>query len=190
MTDQPLDAYKAAAYCFHRSLGQNKGTGFALWLGETPPDDDPQRIPFSGDVYQEITWEGVDSDGFQSAQLRIIKFQMTGEHPQLGTLVVSLDTSRPGGVALLKAQSAGQKYPVVHTTRLHVIATSSVLPGVLLQNRGAPLEFVAEPSPVWPPEDTVYELGVPVVFEDRENPGPPAATASAGSVSVSTVSRP
>jgi hypothetical protein len=115
---------------------------------------------------------------------------MVGEHPQLGTLNISLDTSRPGGVAMLEAQSPGQKYPVVHSTRLHVIATSSILPGVLLQNRGAPLEFVSEPSPVWPPEDTVYQLGVPVVFEDRENPGAAVAMASAGSVSVSTLGRP
>lgn len=189
MTESALDPYRASAYCFHRSLAENKGAGFALWLGGTPPDD-PQRIPFSGDVYQEISWEGLDSEGHQTAQLRIIKFQMVGEHPQLGTLNISLDTSRPGCVAFLKAQSAGHKYPVVHTTRLHVIATSSVLPGVLLQNRGTPLEFVADPSPIWPPEDTIYQLGVPVTFEDRENPGSVAASASTGSVSVSTMSRP
>jgi hypothetical protein len=188
MTDSTQDPYQASAYCFHRSLGENKGTGFALWLGDDQPDD-PQRIPFSGDVFQEISWEGVDSEGHQTAQLRVVKFHMTGEHPQLGSLNILLDASRPGGVASLRAQSADEKYPVVHTTRLHVIATSSILPGVLLQNQGAPLEFVSDPSPTWPPEDTIYRLGVPVTFEDRQNPGTPTATASTGSVSVSAVGK-
>lgn len=189
MQDAALDPYRASAYCFHRSLAENKGTGFGLWVGEEPPPD-PERIPFSGDVFQEITWEGVDSEGRQTAQLKVVKFQMVGEHPDLGTINISLDTSRPGCVASLQAQVPGEKYPVVHTTRLHVVATSSILPGVLLQNRGGPLEFVAEPSEVWPPEDTIYELGVPVVFEDRQNPGAAIATASAGSVSVGALNRP
>jgi hypothetical protein len=187
MQDQALDPYRASAYCFHRSLAENKGSGFGLWAGEEPPSD-PERIPFSGDVYQEITWEGTDSAGRQCAQLRIVKFQMIGDHPDLGRLNISLDTSRPGCVATLAALSPGEKYPVIHTTRLHVVATSSIIPGILLQNRGVPLEFVSEPSEVWPPEDTIYELGVPVVFEDRQNPGPALATASAGSVSVGALS--
>jgi hypothetical protein len=187
-----LNPYIDSTLCAHVSGADDKGSGFALWPGEARPADadaELERIPFNGDVYQEIVSEGFDSDGHQTALLQIVRFQMTGKHPDLGTLDISLDTSRPGGVANLRAVKAGQRFPVVHTTRLNVIATTPTLPGVVLQNKGAPLEFVSEPSPTWPPENTIYRLGVPVVFEDRGKPGHGAVTASEGSVTVSSLSR-
>jgi hypothetical protein len=185
MATNGLDPYEISALCGHKSLrGDARAPGFAVWLGADPPAEEPEPIPFSGEVYQEISWEGIDSDGHQTAQLQIVRFHMSGEHPQFGWLSISLDTTRPGVVASLRAVQPGQKFPVVHTTRLHVTATAPALPDVLLQDQGPPLEFVSEPSPVWPPEDTIYRLAVPVHFEDRANPGPVAVTASSGAVLV------
>jgi hypothetical protein len=180
------DPYRAAGYCYHKSLQGDPGVGFSIWIGDDPPDD-PPRIPFVGDVYQEISWEGFDHEGHQCALLQIVKFQMTGEHPDFGTLTISLDSTRPGVVASLRALDAGAKFPIVHTTRLHVIATASAIPGVLLQDQGPPLEFISEPSESWPPVDTVYRLGVPVKFEDRENPGTVLVSAGEGAVMVNSL---
>lgn len=188
MADQELSNYQGSSLCPHVSGADDKGSGFALWPGETRPESvETERIRFDGDVYQEITWQGLGQDGHQLAHLEIVRFQMVGKHPELGTLSVSLDTSRPGGVAFLRAESVGKKFPVIHTTRLHIVATTPMLPGVVLQNQGPPLEFVSEPSATWPPENTIYRLGVPIPFEDRQKPGTRVATASEGTVMVNAL---
>lgn len=47
------------------------------------------------------------------------------------------------------------------------------------------MELVADPSPDWPPSNTLYTLPVDVEFEDPNNPELVMLTVCAGSVAVS-----
>jgi hypothetical protein len=145
-----------------------------------------EPIRFVGEVYQEVTWQGVDEEGYYMAELMVVRFNMTSDHPQLGHLIINVDASRPGNKGSLKSVNPGNPFPVIHTTCLHVTATSSVLPGEVLQNYGPPLCFVSDPSPSWPPIQTIYTLPVNVQFQSRRVRGPAVATVSRGSVLVGT----
>src|SRR6185436_13307883 len=127
---------------------------------------------FRGETCQSVINQGIDPSGFLVATLQITSFEMTTNHPVFGKLDVRLDTSRPV-LSELRGTVPGPDAPVVHTTRLHVIATTPNLPGVVLQSQGAPLEFISAPSDDWPPVQNTYTLPVPVVFEDRAHPGTP-----------------
>lgn len=146
---------------------------------------DPEIVPldFEGQTCQIVVNQGVAPDGHSIADLEITEFAMTSVHPVFGELVISLDTSRPV-VSTLRSVNPGADFPVIHTTRIHVIATAGSMPGVVLRNQGPPLEFIGDPSDSWPPTNNVYTLPVPVNFEDRENPGPILLTACPGSVVV------
>lgn len=109
---------------------------------------------------------------------------MVANHPDFGKLTISHDLSRPGTLATLRATSPGAKFPVVHTTRLHITAVSTALPGVILQNAGPPLEFKSDPLSEWPPKDRIYKLQTIVNFEDRRDPGMALLSATDGAVLV------
>lgn len=186
-----FDPYAIHPMCGHMDKRQQSyvlrdGTevpAYFLYTGESEPDK-PDFIQFLGDVYQEISWEGFDEEGHQVADLAIIRFLMRAEHPHFGDLYITHDNSRPGGLATLRSVDPGKKFPVIHTTRLHVIATASKLPGVILQNQGSPLEFISDLLDQWPPEDTVYRLRVGVSFEPRSNPGVVVMRTNAGAALV------
>jgi hypothetical protein len=180
------DPYKILPYCPHRPDKDvlKRGDPAAIKVSAGDDDDDPGPMDFAGDVYQEIIREGVDDEGRQFAELGVVRFLMVGPHPKLGDLTVTLDASRPGVVGLLRAVKPRSKFPVVHTTRIHVIATASEVPGLVLQNQGPPLKFVSDPLKEWPPHNAVYRLTAKVRFEDRANPGDVVATASDGPVLV------
>jgi hypothetical protein len=184
--------YNVAGACFHRDRVQfaefvrRTGTPakpFFLYAGDRKSRD-AEPIQFVGQVIQEVVWQGLREDGHHGADLATVYFNMTAEHPQFGTLTIAYDASRPGGGATLRAVERGKPFPVIHTTKLHVIAVSSALPGLVLQNQGPPLRFISSPSPQWPPENTIYTLKVKVRFEDRYNRGPVVINASAGSALV------
>jgi hypothetical protein len=140
------------------------------------------EVLFLGEVHQEIVFEGVDSNGYQFADLRLVFFAMEGNHPRYGRLKIVHDTQRPGTFGRLLAVDAGQKFPVVHTTYLNVLAVAEKMPGIVLQNRGAPLRFVSERLTAWPPTSNVYHLRTDVEFEARANPGPVVLSARAAPV--------
>jgi hypothetical protein len=185
------DPYAINPMCSHRDAmiaetqlsDGTRAKPFFLYAGNVEPRE-AEPIQFFGNVYQEITWEGTDDKGYQAAELEVVHFNMTAEHPQFGKLTITIDASRPGGSATLRAVNRGSKFPVIHTTRLHVTAVSSAMPNVILQNQGPPLEFKSEPLSVWPPVNTIYTLRTKVQFEDRRNPGQVFVTASAGAVMV------
>jgi hypothetical protein len=149
-------------------------------------DCDPGTSPldFSGSIHQEITEQGVDSEGHSYAKLQVTSFQMTANHPLFGRIQLSLDTTRPGAVSTLRSVNPGSDFPVIHTTRLYVTGVADSLPGVVLQSQGDPVEFVGNPSNTWPPTANVYTLQKNVVFEDRAHPGTALITACAGAVGV------
>jgi hypothetical protein len=130
------------------------------------------EILFLGQVHQEIEFEGTDSNGFQFARLRLVYFGMEGDHPKFGRIRIAHDTQRPGTFATLLASKPGQKFPVIHTTYLNILAVADNMPGVVLQNKGAPLRFVSDPLQDWPPRSNIYTLKTDVEFEERQNPGP------------------
>lgn len=154
------------------------------FLPEVTPPANAMPVQFVGEVYQEITWQGTDHAGFRAAILQIVRFHMVADHPDFGRMTFTHDTSRPGTSATLRSVAVGQKFPVVHTTRLHVTAVAAAHPSVILQNAGEPLEFKSEPLTEWPPADTIYKLRTVVRFEDRRNPGPVLLSASDGAVLV------
>lgn len=185
------DPYEARVMCTHRDARAAQvfhladGTiarPFYLYNIDLPSDTEP--VQFIGQVYQEITWQGLDDEGYRAAELAVVHFNMTADHPQFGKLTITHDTSRPGTGATLRSLRPQEKFPVIHSTRLHVTAVSSLLPGTILQNAGPPLEFRSEPLTSWPPEETIYKLRTWVHFEDRRNPGRVFVTASDGAVLV------
>lgn len=139
---------------------------------------------FAGVVSQQIHCQTQATDNRFTAELDISRFDMTGTHPTLGALSISLDKTRPGVSASLRSVNPNAPFPVIHTTRINVTATAQNLPGVVLQNQGAPLEFTSDPSNSWPPTTNTYTLPIPIVFEDRDHPGSPLMTACPGSVTV------
>ena len=185
------DPYDARIMCAHRDargsvfqLADGSTAGpFYLYVGRSVTSG-ATPVQFVGEVYQEITWQGVDPAGYRVAELEVVRFNMAADHPHFGRLTISHDHSRPGTMATLRATLIGAKFPVVHTTRLHITAVSSALPGVILQNAGPPIEFKSDPLPEWPPKDRIYKLQTVVEFEDRRNPGVALLSASDGAVLV------
>jgi hypothetical protein len=159
--------YQKSSTCPHASLeaaGRLLADGqlarpFFLYPGEQESAA-TSPIQFQGQVCQDITWQGVDQDGHHVALLAIVHFVMIADDPNFGRLTIVHDALRPGSVGFLRSVAPGEEFPVIHTTRVHVTAFSDALPGVVLQNRGMPLEFVGEPSSSWPPKDVVYTLKV------------------------------
>ena len=143
-----------------------------------------EPIQFTGEVCQDIVWQGLDADGHYAAQLADVRFVMTAQDPNLGHLSIVHDATRPGGFGRLRSLERGKEFPVLHTTRVHVTAVSSAMPGVVLQNHGLPLKFVAQPSMDWPPKEVIYTLMFKIKFEVRLHPGQILVTATAGSVVV------
>ena len=189
------DPYDAHIMCAHASGVQDlyimadgtKAKPFFLYAG-AKPSKGAKPTQFLGEVYQEITWQGFDANGHRLAELQVVRFHMTADHPTFGKLTISHDLSRPGTSATLRALHPGQKFPVVHTTRLHITAVSTALPGVILQNAGPPLEFKSDPLPEWPPKDRIYKLQTVVNFEDRRAPGVALLSATDGVVLVGVTS--
>lgn len=142
------------------------------------------EVEFFGNVYQEIEHEGIDSNGFQFAQLRVVFFSVWGDHPLLGRLHIIHDNSRPGTYGRILACEMGKQFPAVHTTHLNVVAFSENMPGMVLQNRGEPLVFASEPMTGWPPASNIYRLGMAIDFENRANPGAPILTVDVAAVYV------
>ena len=185
------DPYDVHIMCAHASGADTiyvladgtRAKPFFLYVGVKPPKN-AAPTQFIGEVYQEITWQGLDANGHRLAELQVVRFNMTADHPDFGKLTISHDHSRPGTSATLRALQPGKKYPVVHTTRLHVTAVSSALPGVILQNSGPPLEFKSDPLSEWPPKDRIYKLQTVVNFEDRRAPGKALLSATDGAVRV------
>ena len=185
------DPYEAHIMCGHKDALKSvyhmadgtKAKPFFLYTG-AKPSKTAKPVQFLGEVYQEITWQGLDSNGYRIAELQVVRFHMTADHPDFGRLTISHDLSRPGTSATLRALQPGQKFPVVHTTRLHITAVSTALPGVLLQNAGSPLEFKSDPLLEWPPKDRIYKLQTLVNFEDRRRPGTALLSATDGAVLV------
>ncbi len=187
---EPYDAHimcthSDAAISTYTMADGTRAKPFFLFKGAKLPKS-AKPVQFFGEVYQEITWQGIDPAGHPVAELQVVRFSMTADHPEFGRLTISHDLSRPGTLATLRAQRPGKKYPVVHTTRLHVTAVSSALPGVILQNAGPPLEFKSDPLDEWPPKDRIYKLQTIVQFEDRRSPGTALLSATDGAVLVGT----
>lgn len=190
-----IDPYDIHPMCYHRdalrrsSFTLHDGTvveALHMYTGAEEPDK-PEYIQFFGDVYQEIVSEGIDDNGFQWAELAVVRFNMTAKHPNMGELVISYDSSRPGNRATLRAVDSGRKFPAVHRTRMHVTATASTIPGTILQNQGAPLDFLSDQLDEWPPTESVYRLAVKVPFELRQKPGTIVVTSNAGAALVGEV---
>ena len=185
------DPYESRIMCGHRDAMQptytmadgSKAKPFFLYTGAHPLSG-ARPVQFLGEVYQEITWQGLDSLGYRVAELQVVRFNMVADHPIFGKLTISHDLSRPGTSATLRGTTPGNKFPVVHTTRLHVTAVSTALPGVILQNAGPPLEFKSDPLAEWPPRDRIYKLQTVVDFEDRRSPGIALLSATDGAVLV------
>lgn len=195
--------YQESANCGHRSslpeektlFDGSKVGPFRLGIGDDKKWD-PVPLELFGEVSQEIIWEGLDVDGHQVAELQVVRFYMIADHPQLGHLVITHDATRPGQRAFLRAVKAGNKFPAIHTSSLHVVASASKFPGVLLQNQGPPLQFVSELLEEWPPKERIYRLPVDVPFAPRPTPADrqekgvsirPLIRASAGGVVVSSL---
>lgn len=149
-----------------------------------PSEAAPVEVEFFGNVYQEIEHEGVDSNGYQFAHLRILFFSVWGEHPTLGRLQIVQDHSRPGTYGRILATNKGEKFPAVHTTHLNVVAFKPDAPGFVLQNRGEPLVFMSEPIMEWPAATNIYRLGLSIEFESRTNPGEPILTIGKSAIYV------
>lgn len=185
------DPYDAHIMCAHKDAMKSvyvladgtRAKPFYLFTSTKLPKS-AKPVQFLGEVYQEITWQGVDSAGYRIAELQVVRFSMAADHPEFGRLTIAHDLSRPGTMATLRAQQPGKKFPVVHTTRLHVTAVSTSLPGVILQNAGPPLEFKSDPLDEWPPKDRIYKLQTVVQFEDRRSPGIVLLSATDGAVLV------
>jgi hypothetical protein len=141
-------------------------------------------IEFLGSVYQEIEHEGVDSNGFQFAHLRVVHFSVWGDHPTLGRLHIMHDNSRPGTYARILATERDSQFPAIHTTHLNITAYSEKIPGMILQNRRLPLTFVSEPMTSWPPTSNIYRLGMAIEFENRNQPGATVLTVNQAAVYV------
>ncbi|MGH6787443.1 MAG: hypothetical protein ACREBO_11475 [Novosphingobium sp.] len=174
--------------CMHRDraglmVDGAKPNFFAIGLAGAAADS-AIEVEFLGNVYQEIEHEGVDSNGFQFAQLRVVFFSVWGDHPTLGRLHIIHDNSRPGTYARILGCEQGKQYPAIHTTHLNVVAYAENMPGMILQNRGKPLTFVSEPMAVWPPASNIYRLGMAIDFENRANPGDPLITVGKAPVYV------
>jgi hypothetical protein len=171
-----MSNYAHPAGCMHKSSVGTDIEGvrpnyFALAEGGIADKGRPIEIEFLGSVYQEVVHEGVDSNGFQFAELRIVYFVMEGQHPNYGKLRISHDNTRPGTRGVVKSTVGGQKFPAIHTTYLNVVGVADKVPGVLLQNAGAPLVFVSAPMNDWPPVENIYRLTTAVEFEARYDPG-------------------
>jgi hypothetical protein len=187
-----LDPYARECDCCHRDAAAVKiftlSSGvkvpaFTIYAGEVEPEEQVY-VQFVGSVFQEVQSQYIDIDQHQVAELVTLRFQMTAKTPDFGSMLVTLDHTRPGAFARVRAIQPGNKFPVIHTTRLHVIATVNSMPGLLLQNAGPPLEFISDELNVWPPEDAVYRLKTKVPFERRGNPGQTLISLNAGAAIV------
>lgn len=190
-----VDPYKIHILCGHiNPLGRLVLTSgkvvppFTISPGDTPKPDEP-ALQFVGQVYQEIQWEQIDDEGRQIAELAVVKFHMSAKHPVYGAIDVTLDHTRPGNFGRLCAVTPGKKFPVVHTTSLHVIATIESQPDVILQNEGPAMRFVSDELPVWPPEENVYRLPTKVGFEPRHSKGSIFMTSNEGGAIVGKIRR-
>jgi hypothetical protein len=142
-----------------------------------------QPMYFVGDVEQRVTWQAV-VDGIHIAILEIVSFHMSAEHPELGKLNISYDLTRKPDWGMLWSVAPGLRFPAIHTTVLNVTATCEKFPELILQNQSPSLVFQSEEILQWPPEKNIYKLQVPVVFENRNDPGVPLFLASDGGVYV------
>lgn len=125
----------------------------------------------SGDLFHEIQAEGVYDEGIHWAELSVVRFGFRTSHPELGEIVISNDMSRSATRASLCSVSPGAKFPAVHRSRIHITATASKLPGVVLQNQGVPLFLESDELDGWPPSEAIYRFKFQVPLERRDNPG-------------------
>lgn len=197
-----FEPYGFDAICGQRDVGgtqpltMNDGVVVEpLFLyGETDAAPNREYVEFVGDVFHEIVCEGIYDErlgvyapGTQWAELNVVRFSMLTKHPALGDLVISLDNSRSGSRASLRAVTPNAKFPVLHRARLFITATASAMPGVILQNRGAPLFVHSDHLDQWPPADSLYRLNVKVPLERRDRPGEIVITLNPGAMRVGQV---
>lgn len=151
------------------------------------------RIPseFMGDLYFEIISQGVYEEklnvyeaGTYWAELNVVRFNMTGTHPVLGEMSIQLDESRSGSRASIRSIKADSKFPIWNRARLFVTATVTAMPGVILQNRGAPLFLHSDALTQWPPGDAFYRFDVQVPLERRDRPGEIVVTFNPGAIRI------
>ena len=183
-----MTGYIQPCGCFHKDRQDLRVDGRAPNIFEMTIQGldgaPPVEVEFLGNVYQEIEHEGVDSNGYQFAHLRVLFFSVWGDHPTLGRLQIVQDHSRPGTYGRILASKIGEKFPAIHTTHLNVVAFKPDAPGFLMQNRGDPLVFKSEPMMDWPPANNIYRLGLSIEFENRASPGIPILSIGKSAVYV------
>lgn len=202
MKTNKFEPYGLDAICRQRNVGGTQpltmkdGTVVEpLFLyGDSDAAADREYVEFAGDVFHEIACEGIYDEklgvydvGTQWAELNIVRFSMSARHSALGDLAISLDNSRSGSRASLRAVTPNAKFPVLHRTRLFITATVSAMPGVILQNRGAPLFIQSDHLDQWPPVDSLYRLNVKVPLERRDRPGKVVITLNPGAMRVGRI---
>jgi hypothetical protein len=197
-----FEPYGFSALCGLREVGGTQTLTMSdgvdadpLFLyGVSNAASDREYIEFAGDVLFEIASEGiyderlgVYAEGTQWAELNIVRFNMTSKHPTLGDIVISLDTSRSGARSTLRALTPNAKFPALQRTRFFITAIASEMPGVILQNRGAPVFLHSGHLNEWPPADDIYRFNVKVPMERRDRPGEIVATLNAGGLRVGKI---
>lgn len=202
MKTSRFEPYGLDAICQQRHVGgtqpltMNDGVVVEpLFLhGDTEAAVDREYVEFAGDVFHEIVCEGIYDKklgvydvGTQWAELNVVRFSMSAKHSTLGYLAISLDNSRSGSRASLRSVTPNAKFPVLHRTRLFITATASAMPGVILQNRGAPLFIQSDHLDEWPPVDNIYRFNVKVPLERRDRPGEIVITFNPGAMRVGRI---
>jgi len=172
-----------------QSLTMNDGTVVdPLFLYEdSAAEADREYIEVVGDIFHEIVSEGIYDEGIHWAELSVVRFNMSTKHPTLGDIVISIDHSRPPSRANLNSVNPNAKFPVVHRTRLHIIATASEMPGVILQNQGLPLYVQSDHLNEWPLTDNIYRLNFRVPLERRDQSGDVVITLNGGAIRMGKV---
>lgn len=161
-----------------------------IYLNDGAPPD-RAYLEVSGDYFCEINGEGIYEEklnmyeaGTHWAELQVIRFNMWTSHPKLGDISIQIDESRAGSRASIRSINADTKYPIWNRARFFITATASAMPGVILQNRGAPLFLHSDALMQWPPRDALYRFDVRVPLERRDRPGDIVATINPGAMLI------
>lgn len=146
---------------------------------------DREYLTLKGDLFHEMRAEGVYDEGLQWAEMNMVRFSFRTTHSKLGDIFITADHTRSTSRAYLFSLNGDNKFPFLHRSRVHLTATASNLPGVVLQNQGVPIFLESDELDEWPTKDAIYRFKFQVPFVRRDNPDDVVIMLNPGAMRIS-----
>lgn len=106
-----------------------------------------------------------------TAELAVTGISITSNSTVLGTIVSTLDASRPSSLSRIRSNQAATAFPATEDIYFHVRATVSSFPGRTFRSINEVHLFSQNVTTFNPHVNEVFRLVNPVAFEDVKAPG-------------------